>query len=51
MLGVCTIAIYVEAKIFNEISLESSHIMMNSTDIKLIDNIGNQVESYLVTKH
>lgn len=34
VLVVCTIGIYVEAKIFYEISLESSYIMMNSTDMK-----------------
>ncbi|CAD8160521.1 unnamed protein product [Paramecium pentaurelia] len=51
VLGVCTIGIYVEAKIFYEISLESSYIMMNSIDMKQVDRIGSQVESYLITKH
>ncbi|CAK71808.1 unnamed protein product (macronuclear) [Paramecium tetraurelia] len=48
---VCSIGIYVEAKLFYEISLESSYIMMNSTDIKQVDRIGSQIESYLITKH
>ncbi|CAD8156288.1 unnamed protein product [Paramecium octaurelia] len=51
VLVVCSIGIYVEAKIFYEISLESSYIMMNSTDIKQVDRIGSQIESYLITKH
>lgn len=34
VLGVCTLGIYVEAMIFYDISLESSNIMMNTTDIR-----------------
>lgn len=34
VLSICTLGIYVEAQIFYDISLESSNIMMNTTDIK-----------------
>ncbi|CAK77641.1 unnamed protein product (macronuclear) [Paramecium tetraurelia] len=51
VLSVCTLGIYVEAVIFYDISLESSNIMMNVTDIKQIDSLGNQVEAYLIKKH
>ncbi|CAD8079167.1 unnamed protein product [Paramecium sonneborni] len=51
VLSVCALGIYIEASIFYYISLESSNIMMNTTDIKQIDCIGKQVESYLITKH
>ncbi|CAD8071206.1 unnamed protein product [Paramecium primaurelia] len=51
VLSVCTLGIYIEAIIFYDISLESSNMMMNTTDIKQINRIGNHVESYLIKKH
>ena len=34
VLSICTLGIYIEAQIFYYISLESSNMMMNTTDIK-----------------